>query len=223
MGGENEKTFLDSTEFIQLNETVGMPGPKLPYAIKNMCAVKVSEDEIFVIGGETGFNTNPTDFVWIFNPQDEFTYTEGPKLPYAKWNPQCGLMKDETHSYIVVAGGKGSPGADESVEILNLTSSEWITGMQKCRKIHGSLSFSVFKLDFHALFTGPQLPFKLMNSAMISSPDNKGVILMGGGNFGGDYRDDILELRVGANSWNIIGKLKTPRSAHVAIPIPKWP
>ena len=37
-------------------------------------------------------------------------------------------MKDGTHSYIVVAGGKGSPGADQSVEILNLTTLEWTTG-----------------------------------------------------------------------------------------------
>ena len=128
LGGDDGNNYLDTTEFIQLNETVGILGPKLPYAINATCAVKVSEDKIFVIGGETGFNTNPTDFVWIFNPQDEFTYTEGPKLPYAKWNPQCELMKDETHSYIVVAGGKGSAGADQSVEILNLTTLEWTTG-----------------------------------------------------------------------------------------------
>ena len=83
--------------------------------------------------------------------------------------------------------------------------------------------FFFFKLYLHSYFTGPELPFKLVNSATISSPDNKGVILMGGGNFGGAYRDDILELRVGANSWNIIGKLKIPRSGHVAFPIPKWP
>ena len=58
---------------------------------------------------------------------------------------------------------------------------------------------------------------------MISSPDNEGVILIGGGNFGGEHKDTVLELRVGANSWNVIRKLKVPRSAHVVIPIPKWP
>ena len=128
MGGDNGNQFLDTTEFIQLNETYGIPGPKLPYGIRNMCAVKVSEDKIFVMGGEIGSKSNANDFVWIFNPQDEFTYTEGPKLPYAKFLPQCGLMKDETHSYIVVAGGKGSAGADQSVEIFNLTTLEWTTG-----------------------------------------------------------------------------------------------
>ena len=59
---------------------------------------------------------------------------------------------------------------------------------------------------------------------MISSPDNEGVIMIGGEKKGPDRKlDTILELRVGANSWNIIGKLKIPRSGHVAFPIPKWP
>ena len=59
---------------------------------------------------------------------------------------------------------------------------------------------------------------------MITSPDNEGVILIGGakGKSGGP-RNNVLELRVGANSWNEIRKLEIPRNAHVAIPIPKWP
>ena len=58
---------------------------------------------------------------------------------------------------------------------------------------------------------------------MITSPDNEGVILIGGGGQGKEKRNTVLELRVGANSWNEIRKLEIPRSAHVAIPIPKWP
>ena len=57
---------------------------------------------------------------------------------------------------------------------------------------------------------------------MITSPDNEGVILIGGWRNGADLKT-VLELRVGANSWNEIRKLEIPRSAHVAIPIPKWP
>ena len=59
---------------------------------------------------------------------------------------------------------------------------------------------------------------------MISSPDNEGVIMIGGEKKGPDRKlDTILELRVGANSWNDIRKLKVPRNSHVVIPIPKWP
>ena len=61
---------------------------------------------------------------------------------------------------------------------------------------------------------------------MISSPDNEGVIMIGGekkGTNGKQKLDTILELRVGANSWHDIRKLKVPRNSHVVIPIPKWP
>ena len=128
LGGDDGNNWLDTTEFIQLNETVGILGPKLPYAINATCAVKVAEDKIFVIGGDIGGELS--DFVWIFNPKDDFSYIEGPKLQYARWGHQCGLMKDETHYYLVVAGGTGKDGKTTSVEILDLTSFEWSLGMQ---------------------------------------------------------------------------------------------
>ena len=128
LGGEDGNNYLDTTEFIQLNETVGILGPKLPYAINATCAVKVSEDKIFVIGGDIGGELS--NFVWIFNPNDEFSYKEGPKLKYARWSHQCGFMKDEIHYHLVVAGGRGIDGKTTSVEILDLTSFEWSSGMQ---------------------------------------------------------------------------------------------
>ena len=48
LGGFNE-AVLDSTEFIIQGQTNGVPGPKLPYVLRIMCAVKLSEKEIFVI------------------------------------------------------------------------------------------------------------------------------------------------------------------------------
>ena len=129
MGGDDGNNWLDTTEFIQLNETVGILGPKLPYAINATCAVKVAEDKIFVIGGDIG--GEKSDFVWIFNPKDKFSFTEGPKLQYARWAPLCGLMKNETHYYLVVAGGKVIDAkAKKSVEIFDLISFEWSLGMQ---------------------------------------------------------------------------------------------
>ena len=43
--------YLDSTEFIFQGQSNGVPGPKLPYDLQAMCAVKLSSTEIFVIGG----------------------------------------------------------------------------------------------------------------------------------------------------------------------------
>ena len=70
------------------------------------------------------------------------------------------------------------------------------------------------------LFAGPNLPYKLYDSAMATSPDGGGVILFGGYNY--DKRadeDTILELRYDADEWKILGKLKQPRKDHVVIPI----
>jgi len=72
------------------------------------------------------------------------------------------------------------------------------------------------------MFAGPSLPYKLLYSAMATSPDGGGVILFGGlKNDKGHNEDRILELRFGANEWTELPqKLNQPRSYHVVIPIP---
>ena len=78
---------------------------------------------------------------------------------------------------------------------------------------------------FFLLFciTGPQLPYAVDDSAMAKSPDGRGVFLFGGkmsGNSGDS--DRILELRAGANSWNILNiTLKNIRREHIVIPL-QW-
>ena len=64
------------------------------------------------------------------------------------------------------------------------------------------------------------MPFALYNSAMVESPDGRGVLLFGGETDDGYYEDRILELRAGANSWNILDiTLKNGRREHVVIPL----
>ena len=54
---------------------------------------------------------------------------------------------------------------------------------------------------------------------MAESPDGRGVILFGGQEYG-DKRKTILELRAGADSWNILNvTLKNARKNHVVIPL----
>ena len=54
---------------------------------------------------------------------------------------------------------------------------------------------------------------------MAESPDGKGVLLFGG--YNDEFREDrILELRAGANSWNILNiTLQKGRYDHVVIPL----
>ena len=54
---------------------------------------------------------------------------------------------------------------------------------------------------------------------MAESPDGRGVLLFGGDRGGNSYEDRILELRAGANSWNILNTtLKYTRKRHMVIP-----
>ena len=55
---------------------------------------------------------------------------------------------------------------------------------------------------------------------MAESPDGRGVLLFGGDSTENDYEKRILELRVGADAWNILDvSLKNGRSRHVVIPL----
>ena len=66
--------------------------------------------------------------------------------------------------------------------------------------------------------TGPVLPYSLCLSAMAESPDGRGVLLFGGMSDGHELKDRILELRAGANSWNISDiTLKNSRRSHAVI------
>ena len=70
------------------------------------------------------------------------------------------------------------------------------------------------------------MPYALSSSAMAESPDGKGVILFGGQRYDNQNHNHwdenrILELRAGADSWNILDvSLKNGRLEHVVIPLP---
>ena len=55
---------------------------------------------------------------------------------------------------------------------------------------------------------------------MAESPDGRGVLLFGGASSENSNEDRILELRAGANSWNILDiTLKNGRVYHAVIPL----
>ena len=71
------------------------------------------------------------------------------------------------------------------------------------------------------LSTGPELPYGIAYSAMATSPDGNGVILVGGYS---SYRDSILELKADGQGWvgawtTLSTKLQYARFWHVVIPV----
>ena len=130
LGGEFSWNSLDSTEFIVQGQTKAIPGPKLPYAAFALCAVKLSEQEIFVIGGY--YNRRA---VWIFNPQKDFARKEGPSMNIGRSGHSCGTLRDGEKTLIIVAGGAYiSTTLEESllksVEIYDPTNNTWHEGKQ---------------------------------------------------------------------------------------------
>ena len=124
--GGSSTTFnlLDSTEFIVQGQSKGVPGPKLPYGLQKSCVVKLSEYEIFVIGGGSPFKKE----VWIYNPQNDFSRKEGPSLTTAREEHCCSTMRDGENTFIIVAGGKGPMDNLISVEIYDPTDLKWHSG-----------------------------------------------------------------------------------------------
>ena len=128
--------YHNSTEFITEGQINGISGPELPKNLSNFCAVKLSQQEIFVIGG--GHGNIGTKDVWIFNPDNGFERTAGPYLNIRRTRHSCGTMRDGGKTVIVVAGGNNGnddePGLLDSVEIYDPTVNAWNTGIKGIQK-----------------------------------------------------------------------------------------
>ena len=135
LGGRNGSSrtccTLDSTEFIIEGQTNGIPGPKLPSILYSPCAIKFTQNQIFVIGGYD--NTFYRKEVWIYDPQNGFARTQGPSLIMGRFGHSCSTMKDGEKTVIIIAGGhgRGFTGTINSVEIYDPTDNTWHSGKNK--------------------------------------------------------------------------------------------
>ena len=74
------------------------------------------------------------------------------------------------------------------------------------------------------LSAGPELPYGLWNSAMATSPDGNGVILVGGYYSSTGDSSNILELKANGQGWvgtwtTLSTKLQYARRQHIVIPV----
>ena len=130
LGGLNSGNELDSSEFITEYGTKN--GPSLPEAVRSSCAVKFIETgDVYLVGGRTSTEAAIKN-VWLANPSNDFTFTQGPSLITSREAHGCGTMSIGAKSIIVAAGGMDSsifPGYITSVEILDPPSKQWIAGI----------------------------------------------------------------------------------------------
>merc|ERR1719367_202295 len=76
-GDDRDNSRLDSTEFLRDDSSVGIEGPKMPIGISYFCAVKYSDQQVYIIGG---YGKERLNTVYIYNPINGFTHVEGPAL-----------------------------------------------------------------------------------------------------------------------------------------------
>ena len=132
VGGEQGGgwTFHSSTEFITIDSNQHMTqayGPELPFDISRHCMVKLNATAIYLIGGTMEFG-KISKKVWIIDPTQNFTLSEGPSLggghyPHSLISTSCGKMKYNDTDVIVVVGGFENL---DTVEILLPTC--WVRG-----------------------------------------------------------------------------------------------
>ena len=129
IGGYSGSSAVLSTEFITLEKSV--PGPSLPEVLYSFCAVKFNESQIYVIGGLNG--PQKRNLVYIFNPLDNFSYTQGPSMYNYRYTHACSVMHFGGSSAVVVAGGRGGTYSSassylNSVEIYDPSIGQWQYG-----------------------------------------------------------------------------------------------
>lgn len=118
------------------------------------------------------------------------------------------------------------------MEILDPNKNIWVQGENTKKsffwhtnQIRQFLKKTKEKSSFFLIFTGPELPYDLtsISSAMVTSPDGMGVIIVGGQS-SGQSEIRILESRFDGSKflpWKAMDhELKYGRKGHVVIPIP---
>ena len=221
------------TEFI--TETGSAFGPWLPLVdhgingIEKHCMVLFEPNRIFMIGGtfRKKYLFKATYKTWIIDIANNFTAKEGPRLKKGRNFPNCGKMRDEFGNTIVVVVGGNDKNMrfTDSVEFINATlMDKWAYG--------DSISFHVillYDIYCNTLFfsSGPKLPYKIGYSALVSSSEKKGILLVGGKKckssncFSSQYLEVILSMTNLTSGWKeiTITSSEKLRKDHLALEI----
>ena len=178
--------------------------------------VQTDRSTIFVIGGRQDYYVS--NQVWIVNPEKEFQIIQSENLTIAREGSCCGKMIINGTMIVVVAGGWG----EDSVEILiNPRANKiWQFGNFAFSEIYSLVVIFLHKYFFSI---GPRLPMQLVGASMITSPNGKGVILVGGFNHSAKtYSNALIEL-TGSDiedlKWTMLEHSPIVRERHVAIQI----
>ena len=164
LGSDGKKMeLLAETELITLEKSQNFV--PLPEPLVFHCLIKINETHVLSTGGfNEEVNVFNSTYLFDFNTME---WTSGPTLLEERMSHSCGSFQMGDSTVLLVAGGVKVENKAEiqiqSVEVLN--TNEWNSGWQ----------------------TAQMLPLPLSYTSIVPSPNNKGLILVGGINMVQDW------------------------------------
>lgn len=226
-GRDSREKRLNNSEILGKDGQWSSPGmPDLPIALNYHCAVLYNSSTIFILGGYNATD-NAINSTYIFNTESVNNgkeWIEGPSLSKKRARHGCGKIwksPNERRLSLIVVGGE----TDWTVSSVEIKPSLDLKGYS-VNVLGGPKSWaplrSVEILDegSEAWRSGPELPFEILNAALVEDPYG-GVVLMGGKKTYYEYNDVILRLANAEDKWTVIPqKLNRNRYSPAWIPIP---
>ncbi len=236
IGSENETMFLvggelegfdilDSTMFVTFSKIntnnhsslhqVAEPGPRLPYPRTWGCFVKLNSSHAILSGGTQIWSECIQSTTSLVYDIDNKVWIQGPDIVIGRRILDCALVQDldpnTAAPYVIMAGG-----------------------YKYCWEYNGYLlSTEILTQDGHDMswVLGPDLPGQFEQTetyAMITTPDQKGALLMGGRKMITrelyvEKKDmAIIRCQRAVCVWTMLAaELKTGRSMFYAVLVPK--
>ena len=168
LGSDGKKMeLLADTELISLEKSQEFV--PLPHPLAFHCLIKINETHVLSTGGlnvvkETEkVNVFNATFLFDFNTME---WTSGPTLLEERMSHACGSFQMGDSTVLLVAGGAKIEQSEiqlQSVEVLD--TKEWNYGWQ----------------------TAQMLPLPLYHASIVPSPNNEGLIMVGGINSALDW------------------------------------
>ena len=115
MGGHDGDNRLATTEYVSLDSNPSQPGPDLPTSQSQHCAVKLSNEQVMLLGGYPDKKS-----VIIFEPNTKRFDQSLPSMTHSRQNAGCAVFNSPLHGnrqVVLAVGGY----KQATAEILDYT------------------------------------------------------------------------------------------------------
>ena len=120
LGGydDGDRDSFATSEYVSPDGDASQPGPDLPAPRDSHCAVKLSNGQVMLLGGDPDYTDSKS--VIIFHPDTEKFDQSLPPLTFGRTNFGCAAFKSPLHDNREVALAVGGEGT-ATAEVLDYT------------------------------------------------------------------------------------------------------